>query len=155
MIRPPQPPPLPPLTAPLPGPPAPPARGLTVSAPPPAGARRTRPMPQNGLFPLSVETHDVKVSIDGQVATTVADQVFRNPLDQRLQGVYMFPLPEDAALDQLSMWIDGQEMQGEEQAADRDQQVEPIHGDRAAHLPPGEAGEDEVDGFELEGRLAA
>lgn len=89
------------------------AQGMIVVEPPPDWDRRTRPLPQNGLFPLSVETHDVKVSIDGQVATTVVDQVFRNPLDQRLQGVYMFPLPEDAALDQLSMWIDGQEMQGE------------------------------------------
>ncbi|HBP17985.1 MAG TPA: trypsin [Planctomycetes bacterium] len=78
---------------------------------------RPRPMPRPpGLrrgFPLAVENHDVKVTIDGSVATTEIDQVFRNPLDQRLEGMYMFPLPADAALDQFSMWIDGKEMQGE------------------------------------------
>ena len=52
-------------------------------------------------------------ALDGQVATTEVDQVFRNPLPQRLEGTYMFPLPEDAAVDQFSMWIDGKEMQGE------------------------------------------
>lgn len=76
---------------------------------------RPRPMPRplQGIFPLAVERHTVKVTIDGQVATTEVDQVFRNPLPRRLEGTYMFPLPADAAVDQFSMWIDGKEMQGE------------------------------------------
>ncbi|MGE0709396.1 MAG: VIT domain-containing protein [Planctomycetota bacterium] len=85
--------------------------------PPPPRPRRPFPPPirppVRAPFPLAVEDHIVKVTIDGNVATTEIDQTFRNPLPQRLEGTYMFPLPDDAALDQFSMWIDGKEMQGE------------------------------------------
>ena len=64
---------------------------------------RPRPPRWNGLFPLWVEQHHVKVTIDGQVATTEIDQTFRNPLNQRLEGTYMFPLPEDAAVTDFSI----------------------------------------------------
>ena len=76
---------------------------------------RPRPRPPRLIrgFPLAVENHNVKVTIRGQVATTEVDQVFRNPTNRRLEGLYVFPLPPDAALDQFSMWIDGKEMQGE------------------------------------------
>lgn len=86
---------------------------IVIPMPPPPERSRPRPPGLVRGFPLAVENHDVKVTIDGQVATTEVDQVFRNPTDQRLEGLYMFPLPPDAALDQFSMWIDGKEMQGE------------------------------------------
>lgn len=87
------------------------ADGFIVVEPPPDLPRPS--WPGRGPFPLAVQNHDVTVTIDGQVATTRVDQVFRNPLDQRLEGTYMFPLPEDAAVDSFSMWIDDQEMKGE------------------------------------------
>ena len=88
---------------------------IVIPEPPP---RRIRPMPPRPPrlirgFPLAVEHHDVKVTIKGQIATTEVDQIFRNPTNRRLEGLYVFPLPPDAALDQFSMWIDGKEMQGE------------------------------------------
>jgi Ca-activated chloride channel family protein len=72
-----------------------------------------RPVPIQRHFPLAVENHTVTVQIDGQVATTSVDQTFRNPINRRLEGTYMFPLPEDAAVTDFSLWIDGKETPGE------------------------------------------
>jgi len=82
------------------------ADGFIIVERPP---RRT----QSGPFPLAVDNHDVTVEIDGQVATTSIDQTFRNPLNARLEGTYMFPLPEDAAVTDFSLWIDGEETPSE------------------------------------------
>src|SRR5436189_5468865 len=55
--------------------------------------------------PLEVTNHHVNVAIDGQVAITSIDQEFYNPNDQRLEGFYMFPVPEGAHIDKFSMEI--------------------------------------------------
>ncbi|MBN2346153.1 MAG: VWA domain-containing protein [Candidatus Aminicenantes bacterium] len=64
-------------------------------------------------FPLEVVRHDVRVEIDGQVATTFIDQEFYNPNPWRLEGEYLFPLPTGAVIKKFSMWIDGRETQAE------------------------------------------
>src|SRR5678815_1727637 len=53
--------------------------------------------------PLSVTYHRVTVDINDQVATTTVDQEFYNPNPQRLEGTYMFPLPEGAHIDKFAM----------------------------------------------------
>jgi Ca-activated chloride channel family protein len=57
--------------------------------------------------PLEVSYHHVDVSIDDRVASTSVDQEFINPTNQRLEGTYIFPLPEGATIDKFSMDIDG------------------------------------------------
>ncbi len=74
--------------------------------------RPPRPGP-TAHFPLEVTRHDVRVAIDGQLATTVVDQEFYNPNDSRLEGYYLFPLPPGAAIKDFSMWIDGRETRAE------------------------------------------
>ena len=64
-------------------------------------------------FPLAVKDHHVTVSIEGPIATTEVDQTFANPQPYDLEGTYVFPLPEDAAVDKFSMWIDGKETEAE------------------------------------------
>ena len=64
-------------------------------------------------FPLEVARHDVRVTIDGQLATTTVDQEFYNPNDSRLEGFYLFPLPAGAVIRIFSMWIDGRETRAE------------------------------------------
>jgi Ca-activated chloride channel family protein len=64
-------------------------------------------------FPLEVVRHDVRVEIDGQLATTTVDQEFFNPNSWRLEGEYLFPLPAGAVIQKFSMWIDGREARAE------------------------------------------
>lgn len=76
--------------------------------------RPPRPVPGPvSPFPLEVARHDVRVEIDGQLATTTVDQEFYNPNDSRLEGYYLFPLPEGAVIRNFSMWIDGRETRAE------------------------------------------
>lgn len=75
-----------------------------------------RPHPGPGWrdpFPLEVKYHDVKVTIDGLVAKTKIDQVFYNPLDQRLEGQYIFPIPEGAIITGFKMYVSGKEYKAE------------------------------------------
>ncbi len=74
--------------------------------------RPPRPGPSSP-FPLEVVRHDVRVEIDGQIATTTVDQEFYNPNSSRLEGIYLFPLPAGAVIRKFSMWIDGRETQAE------------------------------------------
>lgn len=83
--------------------------------------RDRRPFPDSrppvefprGAVPLEVRTLSVESAIRGRVATTVVEQVFFNPSPSELEGTYLFPLPEGAAVEQFSMWVDGKEMAGE------------------------------------------
>ncbi len=50
-------------------------------------------------FPLAVQSMSVKTRIDGDLATTVVDQVFFNPASDDLEGVYRVRVPRGAVLD--------------------------------------------------------
>jgi Ca-activated chloride channel family protein len=70
--------------------------------------------PKNGTdTPIQIRDHEVRVVINNGFALTEVDQVFHNPSDRDLDAVYTFPLPRDASLSELSLWIDGVEVVGE------------------------------------------
>ena len=72
-----------------------------------------RPLPDMPRPPnLTIKYHRVKVNIENQVATTSVDQVFVNELNRDLEGEYIFPLPEDAALSSFAMEVDGKMVEG-------------------------------------------
>ena len=73
--------------------------------------------------PLEVSSHHVDVKIDGQVAVTSIDQEFYNPNDQRLEGIYMFPVPKGAHIDKFSMEIGGKMVDAELLPADKARQI--------------------------------
>jgi len=73
--------------------------------------------------PLEVSSHHVDVKIDGQVAVTSIDQEFYNPNDQRLEGIYMFPVPKGAHIDKFSMEIGGKMVDAELLRADKAHQI--------------------------------
>jgi len=50
-------------------------------------------------FPLAVRSLAVKTRIDGDLATTVVDQVFFNPASEDLEGVYRIRVPAGAVLE--------------------------------------------------------
>ena len=55
---------------------------------------------------------DIKVDVSGPIARTIITQKFLNPSDAWLEGVYVFPLPTDSAVDQLRMKIGDRFIEG-------------------------------------------
>jgi Ca-activated chloride channel family protein len=70
-----------------------------------------RPRPDCAAY-LSVKNHNVTVTIDNQVAKTHVDQTFVNPSNYELEGTYIFPLPDDATINDFAMWVDGKKLEG-------------------------------------------
>ena len=73
------------------------------------------PSPPRGIsfIPLSIKYHHVEVDIKNQVATTKVDQVFVNENNRELEGVYIFPIPEDASISEFAMYVDGERVEAE------------------------------------------
>jgi Ca-activated chloride channel family protein len=72
---------------------------------------------------LTVKYHHVTVTIEDQVATTHVDQVFVNEARFEIEGTYLFPLPEEAAISDFSMWVDGQKLEGQVLKRDEARQI--------------------------------
>jgi Ca-activated chloride channel family protein len=62
---------------------------------------------------LVIRYHHVTVSIHDQLAVTHVDQVFYNPNDWMIEGTYIFPIPEDAAVSGFTLWVDGRPVEGQ------------------------------------------
>lgn len=88
---------------------------IYIPRPPPPPPRPIRPWvpPPRPNFPLEVTRHVVAVEIDETVARTKVVETFHNPNDAQLEGVYLFPLPPDAAVSGFAMKIGGKEVSGE------------------------------------------
>jgi Ca-activated chloride channel family protein len=80
------------------------ADGFIIPIPPP---------PVRVVPDLAVKYHRVEVTIQDQVAHTQIDQVFLNDSPYELEGTYIFPLPEDAAITDFAMFVDGERVSGE------------------------------------------
>jgi len=91
------------------------ADGVLIVEPPSQAHIYLPPMPHPILRPepLPVKYHRVQIDIENQVATTSIDQVFKNDYDVDLEGTYIFPLPEEAAITDFAMYIDGKRVSGE------------------------------------------
>jgi Ca-activated chloride channel homolog len=64
------------------------------------------------LPPLQVVRQQVKVEIDNQVARTKVTQVFVNNTGKKIEGVYYFPLPENAGVEGFATWVNGEKIIG-------------------------------------------
>jgi len=96
---------------------------LSFAAALPARAAGLLQPKDSALPPLQIKNHSVKVVINNGFAVTEVDQVFYNPHDQDLEAIYTFPLPKDASLSELSLWIDGAEVVGEVVEKERAREV--------------------------------
>ncbi len=56
---------------------------------------------------------DVKMDIAGPIIRTTLSQTFENKTDDWVEGIYVFPLPENAAVDRLRMVIGGRMIEGQ------------------------------------------
>jgi Ca-activated chloride channel family protein len=72
---------------------------------------------------LTIKYHRVTVTIEDQVATTHIDQVFVNESDWTVEGTYLFPLPEEAAISEFVMWVDGKRVEGEVLTREKARQI--------------------------------
>lgn len=66
-----------------------------------------RPMSQ-----LEIRYHHVTVSIKNQLVKTHVDQVFYNPNEWPVEGIYIFPLPVGSVVTSFILWVDGQPVNG-------------------------------------------
>jgi Ca-activated chloride channel family protein len=88
------------------------ADGIVIPHPPPD-------IPIVEVPYLTIKYHRVTVTIEDQVATTHVDQVFVNEGRHEVEGTYIFPLPEEAAISEFAMWVDGEKLEG--QVLERDE----------------------------------
>lgn len=85
--------------------------------------RWTGQLQRSAEWPLPVRELTVDVHVeDGQVRTTI-DQTFFNHLERDLEGIYQFPLPPNAAISRLAMYVDGERMEAGVVARDRGRDI--------------------------------
>ena len=63
-----------------------------------------------GLCPL--KHTDVKAEISGFVARVWVTQQFENPYEEKIEAVYTFPLPQNAAVDDMTMTVGARTIRG-------------------------------------------
>ena len=94
-----------PFGSPLPQPPMPPE----WETPPPPEP----PMPIFVSDQVQLKLYQVSATIQDQVATTHVEQTFVNQGNTPVEGTYLFPLPEQAAIGEFNMVVDGQTFEGQ------------------------------------------
>ncbi len=62
-------------------------------------------LPDGRNEPLTIGYHRVNVEIRDQIARTTIEESFVNHTNGRLEGVFHFPLPQDASISGFGMWI--------------------------------------------------
>ncbi|MGB2864747.1 MAG: VIT domain-containing protein, partial [Sedimentisphaerales bacterium] len=63
-------------------------------------------------IPLPLKHTDVKGQISGYIATVDVTQQFHNPYDEKIEAVYVFPLPQNAAINEFIMTIGERRIRG-------------------------------------------
>ncbi|MBX3266157.1 MAG: VWA domain-containing protein, partial [Acidobacteria bacterium] len=89
------------------------AQGVILPVPCDSRPCRPRPIPQPLPNVLPVKSIKLDTKIEGQVATTHVEQVFRNDTRFTLEGTYFFPIPDGASVVEFAIWEDGKRLVGE------------------------------------------
>lgn len=79
----------------------------------PHDAPMPMPRPHGRLRDLTIDRHVVTVKIEEGIANTSVKQTFRNPNGIAVEGTYVFPLAEDAAIGAFAMLMGGKMVSGE------------------------------------------
>jgi len=88
------------------------ADGIIVPDPPVCDPQSCPPVVTH-IDQLVIRYHHVTVTIQDQLAVTHVDQVFYNPNDWTIEGIYIFPIPDDAAVSGFTLWVDGKPVEGQ------------------------------------------
>ena len=68
---------------------------------------------QEGYVTATLMNTDVEMTINGLVARVSVKQEFRNEGSEWVEGVYVFPLPDEAAVDRMRLYIGDRFIEGE------------------------------------------
>jgi len=79
---------------------------------PGTGALITSSVEEGETVPVPLEHTDVRAEIGGMLASTVVTQQFHNPYDSLIEAVYVFPLPQNAAVNEFVMEIGERRIRG-------------------------------------------
>lgn len=71
-----------------------------------------RPMSGGPSLPAPTVSTNVTTTISGLIVRTTVSQTFHNPSSEWAEGIYVFPLPEQAAVDHLRMRIGERVIEG-------------------------------------------
>jgi Ca-activated chloride channel family protein len=94
------------------------AKSETQAAPstdedgPGCGAMLAKLPKEDKKIPLPLKHTDVKGQISGYIATVDVTQKFHNPYDEKIEAVYVFPLPQNAAVNEFIMIIGERKIRG-------------------------------------------
>ncbi|MGH7178302.1 MAG: VIT domain-containing protein, partial [Tepidisphaeraceae bacterium] len=79
---------------------------------PGTGALVTKRPGSDQPVPIPLKQTDVRASIAGYIATVEVRQQYHNPYDSKIEAVYVFPLPSDAAVSEFVMTIGERHIRG-------------------------------------------
>lgn len=88
------------------------AAGAIIPASRYAGGAIISVDPNGQEMKLSLRKYHVDVHIEDGFARTTIDQTYFNHTQSRLEGTFHFPLPADASLSRLAMYVNGKLMEG-------------------------------------------
>ena len=66
---------------------------------------------------------DILANVDGQTARVIVTQAFRNTSDEWMEATYLYPLPDDGAVDTLKMVVGDRIFEGEIKPKEEAQQI--------------------------------
>jgi Ca-activated chloride channel family protein len=78
---------------------------------PPIPTESVAPFPGSGVVYLT--RYQVTATVEDQVATTRVEQTFFNSGSTPVEATYFFPIPEQAAISEFNMVVDGQTVEGQ------------------------------------------
>lgn len=89
--------------------------GAAAADLPPTGANHGGLLLRSDGRPQAVPLLDTEahIQVSGMIARATVRQVFSNPYDEWQEGIYVFPLPENAAVDHLKMQIGERVVEGQ------------------------------------------
>ncbi len=75
---------------------------------------RMQVMGEEGVIgDLPLEHTSVEITVSGNLQRATVRQIYGNPMDEPIEAVYVFPLPQSGAVDRMDMWIGDRLVHGE------------------------------------------
>ncbi len=84
---------------------------VAVDAPPLAGLTATPPH-GGAALPLPLAHTDVQADVTGYIASVRVRQQYQNPYKEKIEALYVFPLPQDAAVSDFVMTVGTRRIRG-------------------------------------------